>query len=134
MTMRIYKSTDASAPTLQGIVGGAYSSGWADGSLLQLLRKVLVTGYGSKTAAGWWQTFQGTSEGVFQQGAGCSFYLHVLDDGSMTAGAREANMYGSENQTAISTSTAKFPTTSQVTNGILFRKSDTADTTVRQWI
>jgi hypothetical protein len=138
MTMVKYASTDASAPTLQGIVGGALSgSDWAAGSWLQLLRKVLVTGYGSgaqSAGAGWTQSFAGTSEGVFRQASGCQFYLHVLDDGSMTAGAREANMYGSENQTAISTSTAKFPTAAQVANGILIRKSDTADTTQRQWV
>lgn len=135
MTMRIYKSTDASAPTLQGIVGGALSgSDWADGSFLQLLRKVLVTGYGSKTAAGWTQSFAGTSEGAFKQGGGCGFYVNVTDDGTMTAGAREANMRGFETMTALHTGTGLFPTVAQITNGVLFRKSDTADTTQRQWI
>jgi hypothetical protein len=137
MGVVVYKSTDASAPTLQGIVGGAYSSGWTDGSFLQLLRKVLVTGYGSgaqAAGAGWTQSFQGTSEGVFKQGAGCGFYLHVLDDGSMTAGAKEANMYGAEVMSAISTGTGKFPTAAQKANGILMRKSDTADTTTRWWM
>lgn len=134
MTIRVYKSTDASAPTLQGIVGGAYSSGWADGSLLELLRKILVTGYGTKTAAGWSLAFSGTSEGVFKQGAGCGFYLHVLDDGSATAGAREASFNGGESYTAVSTGTGLFPSSGQNGGKLYFRKSDTADTTQRQWV
>lgn len=134
MTMRIYKSTDASAPTLQGVVGGAYSSGWADGSLLNLLDKVLVTGYGSQTAAGWTRSFTGTSKGVFKQGAGCGFYIRVLDDGTLTAGAREASFYGEETASDVDTGTGLFPTAAQQSTGLKMRKSDTADTTQRQWI
>ncbi len=134
MTMRVYKSTDASAPTLQGIVGGAYSSGWADGSLVQLLNQVLVNGYGSKTAAGWTLSFHGTSEGTFRQGGGCQFYLHVLDDGSLTAGAKEASFYGAEVMTALATGTGLFPTAAQQSTGLKIRKSDTASSQVRQWI
>ena len=134
MTMRIYTSLDASAPTLQGIVGGAYSSGWADGSLLNLLDKVLVTGYGSQTAAGWTRSFTGTSQGTFRQGTGCQFYLNVLDDGSLTAGAREAAFWGSETASAVLTGTGLFPTVAQQATGLKMRKSDTADTTQRPWI
>ena len=134
MTMRIYTSLDASAPTLQGIVGGAYSSGWADGSLLNLLDKVLVTGYGSQTAAGWTRSFTGTSQGTFRQGAGCLFYLNVLDDGSLTAGAREGAFWGSETASAVLTGTGLFPTVAQQATGLKMRKSDTADTTQRSWI
>jgi hypothetical protein len=43
MTVRVYRSTDASAPTLTGQVG----------SLTALLDAVLVNGYGAQTAAGW---------------------------------------------------------------------------------
>ncbi len=135
MTVTIYKSTDTSAPTLQGIVGGALTGhDWADGSLLQLLRKCLVTGYGSQAAAGWSQPFDGTSEGVFQAGGGNQRLLHVLDDGSATAGAREAKMTGFGAMSALATGTDQFPAAGQ-NGGVLFwRKSDTADTTVRSWI
>jgi hypothetical protein len=134
MTMRIYTSSDASAPVLEGVVGGAYSSGWAAGSLLELLRQVLVVGYGSKTAAGWTLAFTGTSKGVFTQGAGCGFSMRVLDDGSLTAGAREASFYGGEVFTDVDTAAAIFPTAAQQSTGLKFRKSDTADSTVRPWI
>lgn len=134
MTMRVYSSTDASAPTLQGVVGGAYSSGWADGSLLNLLDKVLVTGYGSKTAAGWTRSFTGTSKGVFKQGAGCGFHLRVLDDGSLTAGAREASFYGEETASDVDTGTGLFPTAAQQATGLKMRKSETADTVQRPWV
>lgn len=133
MTVRVYQSTDASAPTLQGIVGGAYSSGWADGSLLNLLDKCLVSGYGSKTAAGWTRSFTGTSKGVFRQGSGCQFYLRVLDDGSLTAGAKEASFYGGETASDVDTLTGLFPTAAQQAAGLKMRKSDAADTTQRAW-
>jgi hypothetical protein len=133
-TMRIYTSSDASAPTLQGIVGGAYSSGWADGSLLNLLDKILVSGYGSKTAAGWARSFTGTSKGVFRQGSGCQFYMRVLDDGTMTAGAREAQFYGGETASDVDTLVNQFPTAAQQATYLKMRKSDTADTVQRPWI
>jgi hypothetical protein len=43
MTVRVYRSTDASAPVLTGQVG----------SLTALLDAILVNGYGALTAAGW---------------------------------------------------------------------------------
>jgi len=136
--MVVYKSTDASAPTLQGIVGGAVSShNWADGSLLQVLRKCLVTGYGSgaqASGAGWTQPYEGTSKGVFKQGAGCGFYLRVLDDGSATAGAKEGIIRGFETMSDVDTGLQAFPTTGQQATGLFVRKSDTADTTTRPWI
>lgn len=134
MGVTIYSSADTGAPTLQGIVGGAYSSGWADGSLLELLRKCLVTGYGSKSAAGWSLAYSGTSEGMFQQGSGCGFYLHVLDDGTATAGAKEAIFNGYEQATAYDTGTYAFPTSSQNLGKLYFRKSDSADTVQRPWL
>lgn len=132
--MDVYTSLDASAPTLQGVVGGAYSSGWADGSLLNLLDKCLVTGYGSKSAAGWTRSFTGTSKGVFRQGSGCQFYMRVLDDGSLTAGAREAQFYGGETASDVDTLTNLFPTAAQQSTFLKMRKSDTADTTHRDWV
>lgn len=134
MTVRQYSSGDASAPTLQGVVGGVYSSGWADGSLLNLLEKILVTGYGSKTAAGWATTYTGTSKGVFTQGGGNGFKLRVLDDGSATAGAREAIVRGYESMSDVDTGTGINSTGFPAGVNLFWRKSDTADSTQRQWM
>jgi hypothetical protein len=132
MTVRLYSSTDASAPTLQGVVGGA-SFPFADGSLANLLDKILVAGYGSTTAAGWTRSFTATSHATWRQGAGSQLYLDCLDDGSLTAGAREAEMFGIESATAVGAGTNFFPTTAQQSTGIKVRKSNTADTTQRTW-
>lgn len=135
MTMTIYSSSDASAPTLQGVVGGALSGGaFAAGSLVELLRQVLVSGYGAKAGAGWTMPFTTTSRASFKQGAGCGFYLDVLDDGSLTAAAREAQFSGFEVMTAAGTGTNQFPTSSQQSTGLKVRKSDTADATTRPWL
>lgn len=135
MTMRIYASTDASAPTLQGVVGSTYSgSSWSAGSLLELLNQILVKGYGSQTAAGWTLPYNGTSKGVFKQGGGCNMFMRVLDDGSLTAGAREAQFYGGEAASDVDTLTGQFPTSSQVSGYLKCRKSDTADSTTRPWV
>lgn len=134
MTVRVYTSLDSGAPTLQGVVGGAYSSGWTNGSLLELLRKVLVAGYGTTSPAGWALSYTGTSKGVFRQGAGCQFYLRVLDDGSLAGGAREASYYGGETATDVDTLGAQFPTSAQLANRCIVRKSNTADTTQRPWL
>jgi hypothetical protein len=118
-------------------VGGAYSSGWADGSLVQLLRKCLVTGYGSgaqASGAGWSQPYNGTSKGVFQQGGGNGRCIRVLDDGSATAGAREAKMTGYGAMSDVDTGTDQFPSSSQNSGVLYCRKSDTADSTQRSWV
>jgi hypothetical protein len=136
MTMRIYSSSDASAPVLEGVVGGALTAGaFASGSFLEVLRQILVAGYGSQTAAGWTMPFTATSHASFKQGAGCGFYIDVLDDGSLTAGAREAQCVGYEAMSAVGTGTGLFPTAVQQSTGIKFRKSDAAASTpVIPWL
>lgn len=133
MTVRYYASTDASAPSLQGIVGGVYSSGWADGSLLNLLDKCLVAGYGSRTAAGWSIPYTGTSKGVFRPGSGTRFYYRFLDDGSATAGARECIVRGYEAMSDVDTGTGVGATGFPTGANRYVRKSDTADSTARVW-
>lgn len=134
MTMRIYSYLDASAPPLEGVVGGALTGGaYATGSLLELLRQILVAGYGTQTAAGWTMPFTGTSHATFKQGAGCGFYMDVLDDGSLTATAKEASFTGMVTASAVGTGTGLFPTVAQQATGLKFRKSDTADATQRPW-
>lgn len=132
MTVRLYKSTDASAPVLTGQVG----------SLVALLDAVLVNGYGSQTAAGWTKPFSITNKGAYLQNTTGSnnpsgMYLYVDDTGPGAGGAREARLCGFETMSAITpTGTGQFPTTAQMTapsGALVARKSATADATARAW-
>ena len=126
----IYTSTDDSAPSLTGEVG----------TLVNLLDKCLVAGYGTKAAAGWTKPFTGTNKAVFKQGTGsCGFYLRVLDDGSIaTTAARIALITGYTTMSSVDAGGGQFPDSTQ---GILgtkaywgIRKSDTLDSVARPWI
>ncbi len=124
MAVTVYRSTDASAPTLSGTVG----------DLVNVLDKCLVAGYGSKTAAGWSKPFTGTNTAVFRQGAGNQFYLDVNDNAALGGAiANEANVRGYETMTAVATGTGQFPTSAQIAGGIFVRKSSTASGTARVW-
>lgn len=132
MTVRIYRSTDASAPSLTGQVG----------SLTSLLDAVLVNGYGSQTAAGWTIAYTTTNKRAYQQnttGANLATgaFMYVDDTGPGPGGAREARICGFETMSAITpTGTGQFPTSSQSSIGIgtlVCRKSTTADSTARAW-
>jgi hypothetical protein len=120
----IYRSTDTSAPTLSGTVG----------DLVNLLDKCLVTGYGSKVAAGWTKPFTGTNKAVFRMGAGNQLYLRVQDDAPGGAGAQESRMVGYEQMTSVDLGTRPFPNTTQLANGLFIRKSLTANATTRSWV
>lgn len=122
----IYKSTDASAPSLSGTVG----------SLVALLDACLVTGYGAKSAAGWTKPYTGTNKAAFLQGGGNGFYLRVQDDAPGAAAAREARLTGYETMSDVDTGTGPFPTAAQGAGGVAMavaRKSNTADATARAW-
>lgn len=132
MTVRIYASTDASAPTLTG----------AAGSLTTLLDAILVNGYGSKTAAGWTINQTTTNKRGYKQnttGANNSsgMLLYVDDTAPGAGGAREARVCGFETMSAITpTGTGQFPTAAQSSVGVgtlVVRKSTTADATTRPW-
>lgn len=123
----IYRSTDASAPVLDG--------NGATNNLINLLHKILVAGYGSKSGAGWTEPFTNTAtKGVWRPASGTRFYLRVLDDGSMTGAQRDTSVRGGESMSDIDTFTNAFPTAAQATNGLNWRKSTTADGTARPWI
>lgn len=67
--VNIYYSTDTGAPALTGRAGSLYN----------LLKACLVTGYGSKAAAGWTNPYSGNNQGVFTMasgGTGFSFYIN----------------------------------------------------------
>lgn len=119
-TVRVYKSTDTSAPVLTGQVG----------SLIALLDACLVNGYGSSTAAGWTKPYTGTNLAVFYMGAGTPrMYLRVDD-----TAAQEGRIVGYESMSGISTGTGDFPTAAQQSGGLFVRKSNSADATARPWL
>ncbi len=118
MTVVVYSSSDASAPSLNGTAG----------SLTALLNACLVVGYGAKPAAGWAREFNGTNKSVFRAATGNRLRLRVDDTGS-----QEARVVGYETMSDVDTGTNPFPTAAQVSGGMYVRKSDTADATVRSW-
>ncbi len=120
----VYRNTDSSAPTLSGTAG----------DLVNLFDKCLVTGYGSKAAAGWSKPYTGTNTAVFRMGGGNQFYLNLDDNSPGAGGATEARARGYEVMTAVGTGTGLFPTVAQVTNGIIPRKSAAANATTRSWV
>ena len=132
MTVRVYRSTDASAPVLSGTAG----------ALIGVLDGCLVTGYGAQVNSGWTKPFTGTNLASYRQGTGSNqFYLKVRDDAPGAGGAIEARFRGFEVMTTVTaTDTAAdgtniFPTIVQSTaTQTAVRKSATADATVRPWI
>ncbi len=119
MTVRVYRSSDASAPVLSGTAG----------SLTALLYACLVTGYGALAGAGWAREFTSTNKAVFRAASGNRMRLRV-DDTSTT----EARAIGYEVMTDADTGTGPFPTNGQVSGGLYIRKSNTADGTARAWM
>jgi hypothetical protein len=133
MTVRVYKSTDGSAPVLTGQVG----------SLTALLDAILVNGYGALTAAGWTIGFRRrpTSAAYLQNLTGANnpsgMLLYVDDTGpgaggcARGAGVRLRDDVGDHpdrhravsdlGQSAIGVGT------------LVIRKSNTADATARAW-
>ena len=126
MTNRFYSSADAVAPVLTGQVG----------SLAALLDAVLVNGYGTQPAAGWTIAFTGTNERVYTMGAGGTGFSMFLNDNA-PVDPREATVVGYQVATGIGTGTAPWPTPVQMaaglTQGVPWRKSETADAVARKW-
>lgn len=126
-TTRIYQSTDSGAPVLVGGVS----------SLINLLDKCLVTGYGSAPPAGWTKPFTGTDKAVFRNSVaagGSGMYLRVVDDGSLTGGARNASIRGYSTMSGVDTGADETPSVAQQSVGCVWRKSDTVDATARAWL
>jgi len=124
MTVRLYRSSDASAPTLDGQAG----------SLITVLDACLVNGYGVLPAAGWTKAFSGTNQGDYRMGAGLQYYMSINDNAPGAGTGKEARVRGYEAMTALATGTNPFPTAAQATNGLFIRKSNTADATARTWV
>lgn len=107
----IYRSSDIGAPVLNGL----------SGSLVNVFSQILVTGYGSKPAAGWIidYTSSDASGSTFRapSGSSNSLYLSVDDrnregsygwEGAMVSGLEEASLFN--------TGSAWFPAPSQWPN------------------
>lgn len=120
MTVRVYKSTDASAPVLNGTAG----------SLVALLDAVLVNGYGATAGSGWTKAFTGVNLAAYRMGIGTNLHYLRVDDTAATGG----NILAYESMTAISTGTAPFPTATQSATGLYIVKSSLADATARAWV
>ena len=125
MTVRVYRSTDASAPVLSGTTS----------SLIDMLHACLVVGYGAISAAGWTRSFfdDPNDVAVFRQGGGSSMYLRVGDKGPGAGTFKEARAVGYETMSGVDTGTGPFPTAAQLAVGVIIRKSTTADATARAW-
>ncbi len=82
---------------------------------------------------GWSRPYSGTNKAVFQASAGTQFCLRVDDAASGAGGAKEALCRGYESMTDVDTGTGLFPTSAQLTNGIVWRKSYDANSNARSW-
>lgn len=120
-TPTVYRSDDASAPTL---------SGSGSDRVVALLDACLVTGYGSKAAAGWTKEYTGTNKAAFRQGGGLQRYLRVDDSTSNY----QTRLVTYDSMTDVDTGTAPMPTAAQRLGGFYLRRSITADTVARPWV
>ncbi|WP_332772046.1 hypothetical protein [Phenylobacterium sp.] len=127
MTVRLYRSTDTSAPSLTGVAG----------TLTSLLDAILVNGYGSQTAAGWTIAYTGTNKRVYTMASGGTGYSIYVDDSAPgTGGGREARVSGWTTPTGLGAGSGQFPTPAQMaapSGALVIRKSATADATARAW-
>ena len=111
MTVRLYRSTDAGAPVL-----GKTN----DASLLTILRACLVTGYGSKVAAGWTMPFSDLpNKMACFRTANDGDYLR-LDD---SLDYRWASVYGFKTMSDLNTGTEQYPSSNNIGNGNHYRVS-----------
>jgi hypothetical protein len=125
----VYSSSDSGAPVMNGQTG----------SLVNVLNKVLVTGYGAKVAAGWTADFTSSlgalTGSTFRPASGSRLYLSVRDDAPVNAS--EARIMGFENPTAYNSGSGQFPSYAQAITPFGYmsqRKSATVSTTPRNWV
>lgn len=117
----VYRWDDSGAPVARG----------ERASLCDILYACLVTGYGSKSAAGWTREYvNGTyDKAVFRNNpvTGTGFYLQV--DGAGAANAYTPKLQGFEVMTSESDGLSPFNATVQTT-----QTSNAANTTARPWV
>jgi len=131
--------------SLDGTVTWTIPGSWATtsvNSVTQYWVRVRMTGVPSTnptvnfvTITGWTEQFSNASKRVYRQGGGNGFVFRVQDDGaSPLTDAKEATLKPAESASDVDTLSALFPTVAQVTNGLVLRKSTTADATARAWV
>lgn len=87
-----------------------------------------------KAPAGWATAYTGTNKRVYRSPNSASnrFYMRI-DDNTTVGSVREAYVRGYETMSDVDTGTGPFPTVAQSTNGLLWHKSASSDTTARAW-
>lgn len=123
MTVRVYRWDDASAPVLNSLTTG----------LLPILKACLVTGYGSKTAAGWSNPYSAANAEAFANSptGGSGYGIKV----SNATGAQYARIEGFKTIDGSGVTTEPFPTTAQVSGGLYSVFTTTSsDSTARPWM
>lgn len=90
MTVRVYRSNDASAPSI----------GRTTGALITLLDAVLVNGYGAKAGLGWTKSFSAANKAMYRQGTGSTQRYLYVDDSISTD---YAQVRGLSSPTSITT-------------------------------
>lgn len=120
----IYSSSDAGAPVWAG----------TSASSLAVLRAFLVTGYGSKAAAGWTEPFASAGNvAVFRNNSSVGTGAYYRFDDNNVSSGRSATFRGYKSMSALSTGTGEFPTVAQEAAGLYIRKSAASSSTARAW-
>lgn len=123
MPVTVYRSTDSGAPALTAQAG----------TLLNVLRACLVTGYGSKPAAGWSEPFAASGNvGVFRQGAKTGrrqFFVQVSD---ATGNRAWLSMY--EDMSSVNAGTNQVPIAGQAAPVAWKSAASSGNTTARPWL
>jgi hypothetical protein len=91
----------------------------------------------SVSVTGWLRGFEETNKAAYRQAAKAErlrMFLRVQDDAPGAGGAKEARLRGFEAMTDVDTGTGAFPTATQLSTGIIARKSATANATARAWV
>ena len=106
MTVRVYRWDDASAPVLNTLTTG----------LLPILKACLVTGYGSKTAAGWSNPYSAADIEAFVNSptGGSGYGIKV----SNATGSQFTRTVGFKTIDGSGVTTEPFPTTAQLSGGL----------------
>lgn len=124
----IYSSTDAGAPQLSGTVG----------SLVSVLRAILVAGYGTapnaKAGLGWTEVYTGTDKAAFRNSpvTGTGMIVRV-DDSAAIGNAKWTGLRAYESMTGIDVGANPSPTVAAEANGVLWQKSSAASGASRPW-
>ena len=92
-TSRMFRSEDASAPELK----------YVNGSLIALLKAVLVNGYGTTQSLGWTLEFEDATANlaVFRMKGGTRTYIQVDDNAVGNTAVGQASIYAYETMSSV---------------------------------